>query len=162
MKHCLLLVILLVIAAPVAAQDINYNFDEKVFQETYEKLLCQGSPEEIQQALEYYNQYPPTDGYQNADRSILQQCLPRRQRGEKFDLSKALRDRLRADLKTGGKPCPDGRRPVLIDSKTHDEWDKQLKSSGSFDREFRGNLVGRLSFAQQLPICGTVWKPTGQ
>ena len=162
MKRFLLLVILLVIAAPVAAQDINYNFDEKVFQETYEKLLCQASPEEIQKTLEYFKQYPPTDGYQSADLSILQQCLPRRQQGENFDLSKALRARLRADLKTGGKPCPNGRRPVRLDLKTHDEWDKQLKTSGSFDKEFRGNLVGRLAYAQQLPICGTVWKPTGQ
>ena len=162
MKHFLLLIIIFVFAAPVADEDINYHFDEKVFQETYEKLLCQASPEEIERILEWYVAHPPTDGYQNADRTILQNCLPRRRQGERFDFSRNLIERLRADLKTANKPCPKNRRPVRLDSKLHDEWDKQLGSRGSFDNKLRENLIGRLAYAQQLPLCGQVYKPPGR
>lgn len=158
MKHFLLIVILLAVATPVAGEETFYYFDAVVFQETYEKLLCQGSPDDIQRALDWYETNPPVDAYQSADRNILQQCLPIRRQGETFDLSQKLLNRLRAGLNAVRTDCPLGLQPLSLDPTTHDEWKKQLKLHNPFDKELRYNLITRFDQARRKPPCGTVLK----
>jgi hypothetical protein len=158
MKPFLLIVMLLAVAAPVAGEETFYYFNEAVFQETYVKLLCQATPDDIQRTLDWYETHPPIDAYQSADRDILQQCLPSRRQGETFELSKSLLARLRAGLNAVRTSCPHGLLPLSLDAMTHDEWRKQLKLHSSFDKELRNNLITRFDSARRKPPCGTVVK----
>ena len=164
MKHFLPVIVLLVVAAPIVAEERFYYFDSQVIQETYENLLCQANPDVIQSLLKSDEKLPQGDPYKMlaVDRNILQQCLPRLRNGERFDFSKKLRTQLMNGLRLIKKDCPKNLKPLSLDSKTADECYKQLKSRGFFEEKLRNELLVGFDVARRIPPCGTVWKSSGR
>src|SRR6185295_9257509 len=99
MRHFLPLVFLLIVVAPVKADQKWYFLDKEAVEEAYDKVTCQQGPDVIRNRLQADDKKPEGEKMSGLYRNALQACLNRIAAGEKFDLDISVRNRLIAGLR---------------------------------------------------------------
>jgi len=160
MRHFLPLVFLLIVVAPVKADQKWYFLDKEAVEEAYDKVTCQQGPDVIRNRLQADDKKPEGEKMSGLYRNALQACLNRIAAGEKFDLDISVRNRLIAGLRVVKplKLCRENEVPLELDSRIAKTWMDELKARGSFKESLRSELDQPLQTAASSLKCGEVPK----